>query len=396
MIHYFNPGHEMAVLNASKYYQPTVNQVKMQQELAYLPAWYADAGDFVWLENHLPETFLQKNPFGNDLAQAITVNDIHSFKNELNQQRIAFWGLSPQSIHLFEKINQQFQLNLQIPQWQAMWHELGSRFAAQKVLSQLIRQFPQLEKNLLPQCFSKIEDIETILIQSAEKQLIKSPYSSSGRGLVWLPAGKLATSQRQIIGGMLKKQSQVSMEKVLDKQLDFSMHFDIHSGKVRFIGYSVFQTNAKGAYEKSLLASQEKIKQLIIHYIDEQELIQIQQALVLEIQKIYAPHYAGNVGVDMLVYQSKNQYRLHPCVEINMRKSMGYLAIQIQNNYVHPESKGYFYIDYRKAASETYQRHLSLQKQFPLVTENHRIRSGYLNLCPVMTNSNYHACIIIE
>ena len=58
MIHLFNPGHETAVLNASKHYQPATPIVKMQTDLAFLPAWYASDGDFVFMETVLTDDFI--------------------------------------------------------------------------------------------------------------------------------------------------------------------------------------------------------------------------------------------------------------------------------------------------------------------------------------------------
>ena len=57
-LHYFNPGHETAVLNASRHYQQPTHVAKMQNDMAFLPAWYASAGDYVFMENQLPDDFI--------------------------------------------------------------------------------------------------------------------------------------------------------------------------------------------------------------------------------------------------------------------------------------------------------------------------------------------------
>jgi hypothetical protein len=392
-LHYFNPGHEMAVLNTSKYYQPAAKQVKMQRELAFLPAWYANPEDFVLVENPLTEEFQGELGRLRNVGQSIITNDL----NELFNQKVDLWGISPQSIHFFEKLNEQYHLQLQIPRWKGEFRFLGSRFASQIVLSQLREKIPEIEKEILPRFFSNLNEIEQLVAESKEQLLVKSPYSSSGRGLVWLPPGKLAQSEKQIISGMLKKQSQVSIEKALDKQLDFSMHFEnTLEGQTRFIGYSVFQTNRKGAYEKSLLAPPEIVETQVTAFIDKELLLQVKNECLDNLQKMYGPYYTGNIGVDMLVYTSGNQYKLHPCVEINMRKSMGYLAIQLQKNQLHPNSQGEFFIDYHPNPAEIYRKHQEWKKQYPLEIENGLIQSGYLSLCPVLETNNYHAYLKIS
>ena len=395
MIHYFNPGHETAVLHASKHYQPAANQVKMQQELAFLPAWYACAGDYVWLNDDSKEKFDEEGTVFSPSAHAIFPKDLIDRRNDLFAQPIDLWGISPQAIHLFEKLSERYDLCWRIPEWKPEYAVLGNRFFALGLLSFLIHAHPEIEEAILPVLFSEISEIEQYLVHSRERQLVKSPYSSSGRGLVWLPPGKLSQSERQIISGMLKKQNHVSVEKVLDKQLDFSMQFENDGeGNVRFVGYSIFQTRAKGVYEKSFLSLQDELEKRITSFLDANLLNTVRETLAGRIQEKYFPFYKGNIGVDMMVYKSGNRYRLHPCVEINMRKSMGYLAIRLQENYLHSSFQGELRLNYYSPLGEALKKHRELMQQHPLVVENNRILSGYLSLCPVRETSQYHACLI--
>jgi hypothetical protein len=394
MIHYFNPGHETAVLHASKHYQPAANQVKMQRELAFLPAWYARSGDYVWLNDDRKEKSDEEESIFSPGAQAIFPKDLVDRRKDLLAQPVDLWGISPQSIHLFEKLSEQYDLHWQIPEWKPEYSVLGNRFFAHDILSFLIHTCPEMEEEILPVLFSDIGEIEQYLVHSRERQLVKSPYSSSGRGLVWLPPGKLSRSERQIISGMLKKQSRVSVENALDKQLDFSLHFENDGGNVRFAGYSVFQTQAKGVYEKSLLSVQDELEKRITAFVDAKLLNTVRDSLAGIIREKYIPLYKGNIGVDMMIYKSGNQYRLHPCVEINMRKSMGYLAIRLQENYLHSSFQGELRVNYYSSIGEALKKHREWKKRHPLVVENSRILSGYLSLCPVMETTQYHACLI--
>jgi hypothetical protein len=397
MIRYFNPGHETAVLNASNYYQPRANQLKMQKELAFLPAWYALPSDFILIDKPLSNTFLSDLNLLNPIAQAFTTSDLIDKKSGLSCLAIDLWGISPQSIYFFEKLNATHYLEWQIPQWKEEFRLLGSRFTSHKILSFLIDTIPEIEKEILPRFFSDLNELEKQVVHCSKEQIVKSPYSSSGRGLVWLPPEKLAQSERQILNGMLKKQSQVSLEKALDKQLDFSMHFEINkTGKTQFMGYSVFQTNSKGAYEKSFLANQEELEKKIVFYIAPNLLLRIKIRLIQLIEKIFSPYYAGNIGVDMLVYSSENQYHLHPCVEINMRKSMGFLALRLFENYISSRSRGEFFVTYCSKRGEVYEKHREWKKIEPIVTENGKIKSGYLSLCPVEEDSKYWAGVKVK
>ena len=396
-LHYFNPGHEAAVLNASKHYNPPAQVVKMQSDLAFLPAWYASEGDFVFVEKPLPDDFILSCKSLNLSVKPVIFDDLVVSQEAFQHLTVDLWGISPQSIHFFEKLREKANFPLTVPQWKEAFGFLGSRFASREILAALLARVSETESEILPQFVSSIEAIEQQIAHSQESLLIKSPYSSSGRGLLRLFPGQLPQSERQIITGILKKQKQVSIEKFLDKRLDFSMHFEITAlGKTQFIGYSVFQTNAKGAYEKSLLGGQDYLEKQITNYIHPDLLMQNRTVLTKKIQEMYAPYYSGTIGIDMLIYQSGDSCRLHPCVEINMRKSMGYLAIRLAEKYLHPHSQGELFIDYHSDTQTTGLNHKILQKQHPLVIESGRIRSGYFNLCPISEATGYHAYIVLQ
>lgn len=78
-------------------------------------------------------------------------------------------------------------------------------------------------------------------------------YSSSGRGLLWLPERKLTTKDRTWIEGALNKQGCVSIECALDKYQDFAMEFySDGNGNIRYEGLSVFGAEKKGAYSECI------------------------------------------------------------------------------------------------------------------------------------------------
>lgn len=395
MIHYFNPGHEAAIIDGSKYYTPNANIVKMQKDLAFLPAWYAAPDDYILIDNKLTNGFIQKFKKLNPVAQAISPEYISNEQEKLKNQIIDFWGLSPQAVHTFEQYNKMYDLEWEIPVWKEEYKLLSSRNTASECLNSLIENIPGIEKRILPTYFSSLDEIEDFIIKSQENKVVKSPYSSSGRGLIWLPPGKIAQSEKQILKGVLKRQSYVSIEPALNKQLDFSMHFKISSDeRIEFIGYSVFVTNAKGVYEKSILANQNKLEKQITAYIPKELLSKIKENLKSFILNKYAPCYKDYIGIDMLVYESNNQYLLNPCVEINMRKSMGYLSIRLFENYLHPEFEGEFFVDYNKDPQTTYQKHLYRQLKHPFTTENGQIIQGYFNLNDTKICNNYSSYLL--
>ena len=243
MLHYFNPGHEAAVLNASPYYIPPANVRHMQHDLAFLPAWYAEPGDQVLLPAPLDPAYarLLRQHFPT-LPRPVTPAEVTS-------DTVAPWGISLQAIHYLYTIASQQKIPLQLPTWHDAYRYLNSRTAARDCLERLLGMLPNIDPALLPHPLEHLDDVQTFVRQSPHAWLAKAPYSSSGRGLLWLPRYGLPEKTIEVLRGILHKQGLVYVERVLDKVVDFSMQFVCdNAGHTRFVGYSHFTTNARGAY----------------------------------------------------------------------------------------------------------------------------------------------------
>ncbi len=397
MLHYFNPGHEAAVLNSSPYYTLPANPQKMQQDLQLLPAWYADPDDFVWLDKPLPESFVQSvTSRFQKLPKVLTASNIHPFKDQLSETKAILWGLSPQGIYFFNQLNARHHLNLQVPPWDHSYYGLCSRRTARECLQTIINQIPEIAPDIVPEFYNEIGSIEQeMLKKQTTRFLIKAPYSSSGRGLLWIEPGQADQSSLQILRGMLKKQHEVSLERALDKQSDFAMLFHSNDdGSVDLKGYSLFQTDAKGNYKGNYLLSQKQIESKISESLDTLLLEKVKQCLNQYLSQCIAPHYKGCICIDMMLYRENNRIRLHPCVEINLRYSMGWLALHLFRNYFDENACGSFQIEFHKQPEVINRRHQEMQLKAPLVLKNGKIVSGYMPLCPVDNETNYSAYIL--
>lgn len=389
---YFNPGHETAVVNASPYYMPPANVLQMQRDLSFLPAWYGEAHDYVFVPAGVDKDysdFLRK--YFKRLPQAISLAEIASIPNE----ELAFWGISPQAVYFFAEVNREYNLHLNIPAWKAEYTYLNSREAAKDCLVEIITKLPEISENLIPRFCKNIEEIEHTINATNRGLIAKAPYSSSGRGLLWLSG--LSDKEKEFLHGILKKQACVSLEMALDKDTDFSMQFMCDGkGNVRFEGYSLFETNQRGAYQGTFLYNQELISALLTEKIPVALLEAAKNTLLAVLKEKYASLYKACIGVDMMIYKENGTYKLHPCVEINMRYNMGYLSMKLQQNYLAQASKGKFQIEYHSKEGAALERHTELQQHFPLKIDAGKIKNGYLALCPVTEQSRYVAYALVE
>jgi len=312
-IYYFNPGHEVALKNASPYYTPPTNMKILQDDLAYLYAWYGSKNDYVL------------------------------------------------------------------------------------VSKMIIEQIPLIRKDILPIFFDSLEDIEDYVGKTNYKLLAKAPYSSSGKGLLWLPIGKLNRTEKQIMHGILKKQDSISIERALNKIIDFAMEFNISdTKKCSFTAYSLFQTNDKGNYSNNYIGSQDKIISKLSNYTSIEQLIEIQKIIQNFIEKNFGGVYCGSIGVDMMIYEENEKYYLQPCIEINVRDNMGLISYAIASKYIEPNSEGYFFIDYKKELGKQKEEDQLMSQKFPLIVNQNKIESGYLSLCPIYSETKYRAYILVN
>ena len=366
-LHYFNPGHETAVWQGVKNYTPPANVGRMTRELAFLPVWYADADDFVFVEEETDSAFFTSDPIKKLQPFAAILSRQALKQRQLPECALeaAPWGLSPHSIYLFEKLRADFSLTLSIPHWKEAYKQLTSRQTACNCLQVLKEKLPHVPLPSTP-CFC--HDI----------------------------AGKLTDKEKEWIKGALKKQGSVSIEPALDKRLDFAMEF--HSdgkGEVTYEGLSIFQAEKRGAYSGNLLSVADQWESYLQKLFGN-TFRQIKDTLRETLSQLYGHDYAGYLGVDMLVYFQDSQLHIHPCVEINMRYTMGIVALHLSRNYVSPGSHGAMYITFDARPGEAYRQHLQMQADYPLVIEGHRAKKGYLSLCPVTADTKYRAYLLLD
>lgn len=399
-IHYFNPGHETAVLSGKVNYTPTRQVQIMFRDLAGLPLWYADSRDLVWVEEYTSaETYYSslRSVFPQLPSVISTEQLLHASSWE--NYEAAPWGLSPQSLHYYKRLLKREKGNIRIPIWKDVYKQLTGRQTARKVLDRLKELLPEMVLPVTPVFCRTTDEIKTYMQTHQPPFILKTPFSSSGRGLQWLYDSQLLLKDRQWIDGALRKQGEISIEPALDKQQDWAMEFvSDGKGRVSYRGLSVFGTAERGAYSGNILGPESFRESLILTHISWTDFIQVKKALEIALSEIYGYLYTGCIGVDMLLYQQPGNscWNIHPCVEVNMRQTMGMVAVQLSERYLSVGAVGRFVVDYANLSGEIQKKDREMQARYPLVTENGKIRSGYVALCPVTADTHYWAYVIIS
>ena len=109
------------------------------------------------------------------------------------------------------------------------------------------------------------------------------------------------------------------------------MEFEaLPDGGIRYLGLSLFDTR-NGAYIGNVIASEEDKIEMISQYVSV-DLLRAVQAKVTEVlHEVIGGQYIGPFGVDMMVMTKPdgNGFLIHPCVEINLRRTMGHVALEM-------------------------------------------------------------------
>ncbi|MCC8172175.1 MAG: hypothetical protein LIP00_10425 [Parabacteroides sp.] len=399
LLHYFNPGHETAVLNGSPYYMAPARILRMHRDLAFLPAWYAAPEDYIFTETPVSPDFIRNmtrryGPF----ATPLSAREAAATATTMPPAVASPWGWSPQSVHRYETWKEETGWHsLVIPPYDEAYARLCARQTAALCLRSLSGVLPEPDKSLLPRFRSSLEEIEKLIAATRKPVVVKAPYSSSGRGLRWI-TGEITGPDRTWIAGILKKQGCVSIEPALDKQVDFAMEFfSDGEGRVSFEGLSLFHTTQQGHYTGNFVGSQEEIERRLAALVDSEWMEEIKTALEFSLQELAGHLYTGYIGVDMLIYKNeRGAFRLHPCVEINMRRTMGTTALHISRHRLAPGNCGQFRIEYCAGPGEAYAKHLGRAAAYPEKLQNGKLQAGYLALCPVTETTRYTAFLLVN
>lgn len=157
--------------------------------------------------------------------------------------------------------------------------------------------------------------------------VLKAPWSGSGRGLRWI-SGRMTEHDIRWMDKVVREQRCVIAEPRRRVADDFALEYRVHSGRLLFVGYSLFRSE-QGVYRSNLLLSDEAIAART--GFAAREKTKLEEWLTLHI----APYYEGPLGVDCIRTEDGAVY----VSELNLRHTMGLVAhCYLQR---HPEAEGH-------------------------------------------------------
>ena len=380
-VYFFNPQNDLALASGGSNYVAPPFALQLAHDLAVLPAFIAEPGSLLitdseddarWLE-HLDQTF------GLDV-NAIKRNQLRHLSN----YRIMPWGWS---LDLRRRLIKWGASSESLPTNDEIYHLSGLSHRRLTVVIHMRLQ-ELLGRKLCPIPVElAVPDDVMDYVNLHRKCYIKTPWSSSGRGIYHTTAGP-TPELRQWCSGALKRQGSVLCEVALDKVMDLAVEFYCEASKATVRGFSVFETDSHSQYQHGIVAPTATLKARITELYPKFD--EVVSAVSQAMNEIVAPHYTGWFGVDMLLYKDSQGIAINPCVELNLRPTMGAITSVLGDRILAPGKTATFRIETRSSNTAPWTQ---LQEA---VIGNGRLTSGALQLTTPSSSAIHRAILACD
>ena len=321
-LHVFNPEHDLALAaNLNNFTSPRAWRL-LRREYGYLPALWATADDVVLVEDVVMAEKGFEQLTGRSYGRFVTKEQIAPLP--IAAVDVWGWDLAIRAFLLRQGIEARL---LPTEEQIATIRDLSHRYHASRILAQL-----QGEGIIGEVTMTDSLDGVRMQLDRLGRVVVKAPWSSSGRGVRFVE-GALTPADEGWMKNIIARQGSVMVEPYYKKVEDFGMEFmSDGEGGVDYLGLSVFETH-NGAYTGNILASEEEKMKIISVYIPKDLLNIIREKITVLTSEVFKGKYQGPFGVDMMVVarDDGDGFLLHPCVEINLRRTMGHVALCMTN-----------------------------------------------------------------
>lgn len=340
-IYVFNPEHDMALAtDVDNFTSPHAGR-EMRRDLGFLPSLWAREGEYVlvddveWAREAVRHLSLRTNGI------FISAADLsHLLAQVTDDVDVEPWGWDRSLCYALRRMGVKASVLPSAEQLEAI-RRVSHRGWAGEHLLRALRTIDGTAGE--SQQLTTVEAVHSYVAERC-RVVLKAPWSSSGRGIRYVDDGMAAdatpgttsdAAQRfpaELEGWLrhvIQRQGCVMGEPFYDKVMDLGVElWSDGRGTVGYRGLSLFHTSA-GAYTGNIIdtekAKQERLGRLLDMAVFRNVTARLQELLGKGLNGIYR----GKLGVDMMVVKQAGRLLLHPCVELNLRCTMGHVALAI-------------------------------------------------------------------
>ena len=313
-VYLFNPEHDLALAHGTHNYTAPPFARQLRHDLRLLPAWLAPEGAYVavpddvsldedsrWLQDHA----LNVTPVHMSRIAELGPCHIHPWGwDAALRYRLMQAGVSPDFLPTDVELD-----------WIRHLSHRRITIAVHQALNGTMD---------LPPCPMELTKIGDVMAFAASFPgcYLKMPWSGSGKGIYRVIDPRTDNHVPRWIEGALRRQGSLLCEVGLDRVQDFAIECECRDGKTHWMGYSLFDNDFHSQYGTGRVAPMEELHQFLLGLYPGLDPVIGQVIRVMD--DLIAPVYNGPVGIDMMLYKDgKGKIALNPCVEVNMRMTMG-------------------------------------------------------------------------
>lgn len=336
----FNPENDIALSNNLLHFTPPRNALLLRRYGAMIMSWLADDGDYILSD---AGAFYDINESEFDLTGTGLPKNLQIYSSCTPSEigRIIPWGWSKAIMGELQHLGFSSALLPSMDTLEAI-RQLSHRRSSIFINTRLneIGFYTNI-----PTEITDIKELELIL-RNQSPIVIKSPWSSSGRGVLF--SDDISIPQLiKLTTGILKNQGSVLVEPKLNGILNFALLFNMEAGTARYVGLSIFDTIGKGNYSGNLVADEPTLLKHLTQYVPVSKISTLQYALSEILANLIGSTYNGICGIDMMIYRTPDgKYDIAPCIELNLRYTMGYVAHRLAEKLVIPGQTARMEISY--------------------------------------------------
>ena len=323
-LHIFNPEHDIALAYNLRHQTMPHAAQELRMNLGWIPALWAADGDVVLVDD-VPYSVKAAKQSGLKMADVLFLG-----RGEIKD--MLFDEVLPWGWDLAVKTElEEAGVNKQLLPDEGKLIDIRHLSNRRKTINSLLVLRMKLEDQTCGESayITTFESGRKVL-EKWGNVVIKAPWSSSGRGIRYVN-GLMNDATKNWVHRLMEKQGGVMVEPYYNKVKDFGMEFYAEKdGRVRFEGFSLFVTQ-NGAYAGSLLATNEEKLEMLSKYLPIALLETIIERIITHAPRLLEEYYSGPFGVDMMIVAGEDGkgFLLHPCVEINLRRTMGHVALAL-------------------------------------------------------------------
>ncbi len=159
------------------------------------------------------------------------------------------------------------------------------------------------------------KELEAWINQTSGPRVLKNCFGLSGQGHLPIPAP--LDKLKNFVEKEFHAKRPIIAEPWVTRILDFSTQWIIHHDQsIEYLGSTILKSDEKGRYSGTIVGVE-----IGTH------LVRHKEVAIHTLKKMAALGFFGNVGIDSMIWGNDH---LHPIVEINARKTMGFIALEIR------------------------------------------------------------------